>query len=202
MVLVFPVLQTRHTYKERIHLAESIRGLVLYDQVQTRSKAGEGCLSVLDGLGVEIKVALVVIVEFPLDPRGVGRRDIFQQSVGLFLAEEIVSVILCHIAEGELNMKRILTFLIALSVLFAIPLTASAHDVPLERSDCSIQVVVRYDGENVNGGPVIVPGGGPDLVVFFVVHGGDHFRVGSNGPGLMEGISPIGEGGIQQQGQA
>ena len=49
-------------------------------------------------------------------------------------------------------MKRILTFLMLLSVLLSLPLTALAHDVPQERDDCSIEVIVRYDGENVDGG--------------------------------------------------
>ena len=53
-------------------------------------------------------------------------------------------------------MKRILTFLIALSVVCAIPLTAYAHDVPQERNDCSIEVIVRYDGDDVDGGTLTV----------------------------------------------
>jgi hypothetical protein len=49
-------------------------------------------------------------------------------------------------------MKRIVTVLLALSVLLCLPLMAYAHDVPRERDDCSVEVIVRYDGENVNGG--------------------------------------------------
>lgn len=49
-------------------------------------------------------------------------------------------------------MKRILTILMMLSLLFSLSLTAYAHDVPQERNDCSIEVIVRYDGKNVNGG--------------------------------------------------
>lgn len=49
-------------------------------------------------------------------------------------------------------MKRFFAFLMTLSVLFSIPLTAYAHDVPQDRNDCSIEVIVRYDGENVDGG--------------------------------------------------
>lgn len=49
-------------------------------------------------------------------------------------------------------MKRIFVLLLTLSVLLSIPLTAHAHDVPQERNDCSIEVIVRYDGENVDGG--------------------------------------------------
>lgn len=48
--------------------------------------------------------------------------------------------------------KRISALLLALSILCCIPLTAHAHDVPQERDDCSIELTVRYDGENVNGG--------------------------------------------------
>ena len=49
-------------------------------------------------------------------------------------------------------MKRIIASLLALSVLLSFSLTAYAHDVPQERDDCSIEVIVRYDGENVDGG--------------------------------------------------
>lgn len=49
-------------------------------------------------------------------------------------------------------MKRIFVLLLTLSVLLSIPLTAHAHDVPQERNDCSIEVIVRYDGEDVSGG--------------------------------------------------
>lgn len=49
-------------------------------------------------------------------------------------------------------MKKVITLVLALSVLLTLPLTAYAHDVPQERDDCSIEVIVRYDGENVDGG--------------------------------------------------
>lgn len=49
-------------------------------------------------------------------------------------------------------MKKLLTFLLLLSVLFSLPLTAYAHDVPQDRDDCSIEVTVRYNEENVDGG--------------------------------------------------
>jgi len=49
-------------------------------------------------------------------------------------------------------MKKMITVLLALSVLLSFPLTAYAHDMPQERDDCSIEVIVRYDGENVDGG--------------------------------------------------
>lgn len=49
-------------------------------------------------------------------------------------------------------MKKVITLVLALSVLLTLPLTAYAHDVPQEREDCSIEVIVRYDGENVEGG--------------------------------------------------
>lgn len=51
-----------------------------------------------------------------------------------------------------MNMKRILTFLIALSVLLTISVAAYAHAIPEERNDCSIEVIVRYNGEDVSGG--------------------------------------------------
>ena len=49
-------------------------------------------------------------------------------------------------------MKKVITLVLALSVLLLLPLTAYANDVPQEREDCSIEVIVRYDGENVDGG--------------------------------------------------
>lgn len=49
-------------------------------------------------------------------------------------------------------MKKVISLLLALSVLLSFPLAAYAHDVPQERDDCSIEVIVRYDGENVDGG--------------------------------------------------
>lgn len=53
-------------------------------------------------------------------------------------------------------MKKVITLLLALSVLISLPLTAYAHDVPQDRDDCSIEVIVRYDGENVDGGTLTV----------------------------------------------
>lgn len=49
-------------------------------------------------------------------------------------------------------MKRICTLLLILTILVCLPLTAYAHDVPQDRNDCSIEVIVRYDGKDVDGG--------------------------------------------------
>lgn len=49
-------------------------------------------------------------------------------------------------------MKKIFSLLLALALLCCLPLTVYAHDVPQERNDCSIEVVVRYNGENISGG--------------------------------------------------
>ena len=49
-------------------------------------------------------------------------------------------------------MKRILTFLMALSVLLTLPVVASAHPVPDVSEECSIEVVVSYDDKAVDGG--------------------------------------------------
>jgi hypothetical protein len=49
-------------------------------------------------------------------------------------------------------MKKVITLLLGLSVLLSLLLTAYAHHVPQEREDCSIEVIVRYDGEDVDGG--------------------------------------------------
>ena len=49
-------------------------------------------------------------------------------------------------------MKRIVTFLLCLSVLLFLPLAIRAQEIPQERNDCSIEIIVRYDGENVDGG--------------------------------------------------
>lgn len=48
--------------------------------------------------------------------------------------------------------KRICSLLVLLSFLCCWPLSAYAYDVPRERDDCSIDVAVRYNGENINGG--------------------------------------------------
>jgi LPXTG-motif cell wall-anchored protein len=49
-------------------------------------------------------------------------------------------------------MKRIVTALLAFSILLCLSLIAHAHDAPQERDDCSINVTVRYNSENVDGG--------------------------------------------------
>ena len=49
-------------------------------------------------------------------------------------------------------MKRILIWVITLSVLFAIPHAVYAHEIPQDRNDCSIEILVRYDGKNVDSG--------------------------------------------------
>lgn len=49
-------------------------------------------------------------------------------------------------------MKKIFSLLLALALLCCLPLTVYAHDVPQERNDCSIELLVRYDGENISGG--------------------------------------------------
>ncbi len=49
-------------------------------------------------------------------------------------------------------MKRLFTWMLALLVLFSFPLRVRAHDVPQEREDCSIEIIVRYDGQNISGG--------------------------------------------------
>ena len=49
-------------------------------------------------------------------------------------------------------MKKILLFLLTFSVLLSFPMIAQAHDVPQDREDCSIEVIVRYEGENLDDG--------------------------------------------------
>ena len=49
-------------------------------------------------------------------------------------------------------MRKLLILILTFSVLLSIPMAAYAHDVPQERNDCSIEVIVRYDGKNVNSG--------------------------------------------------
>ncbi len=48
--------------------------------------------------------------------------------------------------------KKTLSALLVLAVLLCVPLTAHAQNVPENRNDCSIEVLVRYDGKNINGG--------------------------------------------------
>ena len=43
--------------------------------------------------------------------------------------------------------KKTLSALLVLAVLLCVPLTAHAQNVPENRNDCSIEVLVRYDGK-------------------------------------------------------
>jgi LPXTG-motif cell wall-anchored protein len=48
--------------------------------------------------------------------------------------------------------KRIAALLVLLSLLLCMATTVSAHDVPQERDDCSIEVAVRFNGKDITGG--------------------------------------------------
>ena len=48
--------------------------------------------------------------------------------------------------------KRIISLLFAAMLLFTLCLPVQAKDVPKERNDCSIEILVRYDGKNISGG--------------------------------------------------
>jgi len=48
--------------------------------------------------------------------------------------------------------KRIVSLLLIVLVMSGVVLTAHAHDVPQERNDCSIEILVQYDGKDINGG--------------------------------------------------
>lgn len=50
-------------------------------------------------------------------------------------------------------MKRIFSLLLVLLILCTVPLTASAHDyVQMDRTDCSIEVLVYYKNNPINSG--------------------------------------------------
>lgn len=49
-------------------------------------------------------------------------------------------------------MRKFTAVLLILLLAVSIPFTATAHDVPVDRDDCSIEILVRYNGENVDGG--------------------------------------------------
>ena len=49
-------------------------------------------------------------------------------------------------------MKKFVVFLLTLSVCLSIPLAAYAHEAPQDRTDCSIELIVRYAGEDISGG--------------------------------------------------
>ena len=49
-------------------------------------------------------------------------------------------------------MKKLLALILAFSVVCSTHISAYAHDVPQERDDCSIELIVRYNGTNINGG--------------------------------------------------
>ena len=49
-------------------------------------------------------------------------------------------------------MRKIIALLLAVLLVASLCVTAAAHDVPVDRDDCTIEIRVRYNGENVNGG--------------------------------------------------
>ena len=49
-------------------------------------------------------------------------------------------------------MKKIFALLMVFAVLLSLSLAVCAKEVPQERDDCIIELLVRYDGENVDGG--------------------------------------------------
>lgn len=49
-------------------------------------------------------------------------------------------------------MKKLFAWMLVLSVLICMPLTAYAQDIPQERNDCIIELLVRFNGEDVTGG--------------------------------------------------
>lgn len=49
-------------------------------------------------------------------------------------------------------MKKIVSLLFAVVLFGCLPLIAYAVDVPQERNDCTIELLVRYDGSNITGG--------------------------------------------------
>ncbi len=49
-------------------------------------------------------------------------------------------------------MKRVIPVLLTLVLLLGLPVKAFAHDVPQERNDCTIEIQVRYDGQDITGG--------------------------------------------------
>lgn len=49
-------------------------------------------------------------------------------------------------------MKRILSLLMLAMLVCSFPLTAQAREVPVERDDCTMELLVRYGGEPVDGG--------------------------------------------------
>lgn len=53
-------------------------------------------------------------------------------------------------------MKRFLSIMIILFLLCSFPVPAFAGEVPQERDDCSIEVLVSYDGKPISGGSLKV----------------------------------------------
>ena len=53
-------------------------------------------------------------------------------------------------------MRKITVLLLALLLVASLCFTVSAHDVPVERDDCTIEIRIRYNGENVDGGTLTV----------------------------------------------
>lgn len=48
--------------------------------------------------------------------------------------------------------KKLFSLLFILVLLCSLCLPVQAHDVPLDRNDCSIELLLRYDGKNIEGG--------------------------------------------------
>lgn len=53
-------------------------------------------------------------------------------------------------------MRKITVLLLALLLVASLCFTVSAHDVPVERDDCTIEIRIRYNGENVDSGTLTV----------------------------------------------
>ena len=91
-------------------------------------------------------------------------------------------------------MRKIITLMLTLSVLLSFPLTAYAHDVPQERDDCSIEVIVRYDGENVDGGTLTA------IKVGYVdEENGDYYFCQEMTGVKLEDIASSGAPGVQKE---
>lgn len=53
-------------------------------------------------------------------------------------------------------MKRFISILLTLTVLFCLPLTAYAHDAPEARTDCTIEVILWHKDQDISGGTLTV----------------------------------------------
>ena len=84
-------------------------------------------------------------------------------------------------------MRKLIALLFAIALLCSFALPALAHDVPQDRTDCSIEVIVRYNGTDVDGGTLTAV-----RVGYVAEEDGNYFFCREKDDVLLEDISSTG----------